>query len=136
MDTASFFFSFESDLPEIVLRLVSDGLRKVPQLGIDQTLASPVFIVQNEACLPWHHKPRHHTSTGRDWPHKRVILPELPEPDLWGLWWCEGDIPPGTGCVKPARSGSTYSRCSQGERRAGDWSGHGHQLQMMCPRAA
>ena len=75
MDSASFFFSFESDLPEIVLGLVSDGLRKGPQLGVEETLASPVFIVQNEACLPWDDKPRHHTSTGRDWPHKRSIPP-------------------------------------------------------------
>ena len=49
MDSASFFFSFESDSPEIVLGLVSDGPRKGPQLGVEETLASPFFIVQNEA---------------------------------------------------------------------------------------
>jgi hypothetical protein len=76
MDSASFLFSFESDLPETVLRLVSDGLQEAPQLGIEKMLAGTVIIVQNEACQPWYDKPRHHTDAGRDWPHKRVTRPE------------------------------------------------------------
>ena len=56
MDTASFFFSFESYLPESVLRLASDGLPKASRLGVENTLAGPVLIVQNEACLLWQGK--------------------------------------------------------------------------------
>jgi hypothetical protein len=66
MDTASFFLSFESDLPETVLRLASDALKKVPQFGVEKTLAGPVLIVQNEARLPRHDKPRRNARAGRD----------------------------------------------------------------------
>jgi hypothetical protein len=67
MDTASFFFSFESDLPG-TLRLLSGGAPEVGGQVSQKTLAVPVFIVQNESCLFSNDSPCHHTRSGRDWP--------------------------------------------------------------------
>jgi hypothetical protein len=52
MDTDSFFFSFESDLPETAVRLYLAGLRSGRPRLRRKALAAPVFIVQNESCLP------------------------------------------------------------------------------------
>jgi hypothetical protein len=57
MDTASFFFSFESDSPPTGLTLASDGTPEVSQLDVETTLAGSVLIVQNEACLLCHDNP-------------------------------------------------------------------------------
>jgi hypothetical protein len=47
MDTASFFFSFESDLPETALKaLIWRGFGSGDQAS-QKTLAAPVFIVKN-----------------------------------------------------------------------------------------
>jgi hypothetical protein len=75
MDTASFFFSFESDLLETAQKLASGGLpKKCPRPSVTKTLAVPVFIVQNESCLFSNDSPCHHTRSGRDWPASAVKL--------------------------------------------------------------
>jgi hypothetical protein len=68
MDNASFFFSFEFDLPQTALELLFGGLRKWAAKLCKKTLAALVFIVQNELCLPLKDSPCHHTRSGRDWP--------------------------------------------------------------------
>jgi hypothetical protein len=68
MDTASFFFSFESDLLETAQKLASGGLPKCRGQVSQKTLAVAVFIVQNESCLFSNDSPCHHTRSGRDWP--------------------------------------------------------------------
>ena len=47
MDTASFFFSFDSVLPERASKPVSDGLPSWELPSLKKTLAVPVFIAQN-----------------------------------------------------------------------------------------
>ena len=68
MDNASFFFSFEFDLPQTALELLFGGLRKLGGQALQKTLAALAFIVQNELCLPLKDSPYHHTRSGRDWP--------------------------------------------------------------------
>jgi len=68
MDNASFFFSFEFDLPQTALEPLSGGLRNWAAKLCKKTLAARVFIVQNELCLPLKDSPCHHTRSGIDWP--------------------------------------------------------------------
>src|SRR5260370_12695695 len=74
MDSASFFFSFEFDLPGTALRLLSGRAPEVATRLRKKTLAAPVFIVQNESCLLSNDSPWHHSRSGRNWP------------DMWSFW--------------------------------------------------
>src|SRR5260370_36191531 len=51
LDTAYFFFSFESDLPETAPRHLSGGPQKWSGQASQKSLATPVFMGQNESCL-------------------------------------------------------------------------------------
>src|SRR5260370_42157200 len=75
MDSASFFFSFEFDLPGTALRLLSGRAPEVATRLRKKTLAAPVFIVQNESCLLSNDSPWHHSRSGRNWPDMWAFLP-------------------------------------------------------------
>ena len=68
MDTAQFLFSFESDLPETVPRHLSGGLQEWGGQVSQKTLATPVFIGQNESCPLLKVPPCHDTKSRTDWP--------------------------------------------------------------------
>src|SRR5258707_15573747 len=76
MDTAYFFFSFESNLPETAPRHLSGGPQKWSGQVSQKPLATPVFIGpplligQNESCLVLKDPPCHRTKSGKHWPVK------------------------------------------------------------------
>src|SRR5260370_7212219 len=70
LDTAYFFFSFESDLPETAPRHLSGGPQKWSGQVSQKSLATPVFIGQNESCLLLKVLPCHDTKSRIDWPVK------------------------------------------------------------------
>src|SRR5215470_10416103 len=73
--TVSFLFSFEFDLTQTAPKLPFGGLQKWAAKLCKKTLAAPVFIVQNESCLPLKDSSCHHTRSGRDWPDMWRLLP-------------------------------------------------------------
>src|SRR5262249_60254277 len=56
-------------------KLPFGGLQKWAAKLCKKTLAAPVFIVQNESCLPLKDSSCHHTRSGRDWPDMWRQLP-------------------------------------------------------------
>lgn len=70
MDTAQFFFSFESGLPEMASPHLSEGLQKESGQVSQKPLAMPVFIGQNESCPLLQVPPCHHTKSRTNWPVK------------------------------------------------------------------
>src|SRR5258708_30692258 len=72
LDTTYFFFSFESDLPETAPRHLSGGPQKWSGRVSRKSLATPVFIGQNESCLLLKVPPCHDTKSRIDWPVKWI----------------------------------------------------------------
>src|SRR5215471_18887326 len=70
LDTDYFSFSFEFDLPETAPRHLSGGLQKRSGQVSQKSLATPVFIGQNESCLLLKVPPCHDTKSRIDWPVK------------------------------------------------------------------
>ena len=92
LDTAYFFFSFESDLPETAPRHLSGGPQKGSGQVSQKSLATPVFIGQNESCLLLKVPPCHDTKSCIDWPVSAVKLVD----DLAGESPASASFPVGT----------------------------------------
>src|SRR5260370_20896281 len=70
LDTAYFFFSFESDLPGTAPRHLSGGPQKWSGQVSQKPLATAVCIGQNESCLLLKVPPCHCTKSRKHWPAK------------------------------------------------------------------
>src|SRR5271169_4905007 len=93
MDRPHFFFSFELTYPARPLKRRLGGLPRVGGQALRNTSCSPCLHCTEWSCVVLCGSPRHHNGSGRDWPHKATIRPEVTGhlPQLAGS---RDDVPP------------------------------------------
>jgi hypothetical protein len=78
VDGLFFFFSFELSYQREPSKPHRDGAREVRRVGLTKTYCRPRI-----PCAEWsrallNNSPRHHSRSGRDWPHNAVLRSQPP----------------------------------------------------------